>query len=95
MPTIHNYTIEITVSQPSLTLNGDTDVIVSYTETLTFTQWIKGDKGDPGEKGDKGDKGEKGDPGEKGEKGEKGDKGDPGEINYELATDADIDNLFE
>lgn len=67
MPTEYEYTLQVTVSQPSLIINGTQVAGPSVEDTLIFARWMKGDKGDPGESWKK---------------------------DFDIATDEDIDALF-
>ena len=52
MPTHSDYTIKVTVSQPSLTVNGVAAEDVSQEAIIAFGRWYKGDKGDKGDPGE-------------------------------------------
>ena len=77
--TEHNLTIEVTISQPGLSMTGNADIVLSQTMLLVFSQWYKGDKGDTGDTGPQGPKGDKGNTGDTGPQGPKGDKGNTGD----------------
>lgn len=48
---MQEFTIQITISQPELIVNGVVMEDVTQTEVITFGKWFKGDKGDKGDTG--------------------------------------------
>ena len=49
MPTTENFTINFTVSQPSLDIQGIDTEDITQEAMIAFGQWFKGDKGDKGD----------------------------------------------
>ena len=51
MPIIHTMTVNVTITQPGLTVDGVVLTDITQEALVTFGEWIKGDPGPQGPQG--------------------------------------------